>query len=314
MFLSACSNHTVDRVARGASSLRIPASAAPVQDAPDRFQFAIIGDRTGQARPGVFERSLQAVNRLQPRFVFGVGDQIEGFASDRAALAAQWDEFESLIDEQLDSRFFYVVGNHDVYDELSSSVWSQRRGAAYYSMRYKDVLFLVLSTEDPFVELSADTKARADRMKRAFRSDPEGTQRRILEAVKARPTPMKLPGSVQISDNQLAFAEKALGDNQDVRWTFVLLHKPAWQYQSHAFEQVERLLADRDYTVIAGHEHYYQHEQRRGRDYITMATCGGIWLRDGPGRVDHTLVVTMTDTGPKFANIKIDAVSGKSGF
>ena len=297
-----------------APPLNIPMTKAPVLDQEGRFHFAIMGDRTGQARPGVFESALEAVNRLQPAFVISVGDQIEGYTDDSTVLGAEWSEFEGWLDTRLDMRFYYSVGNHDVFDSQSAELWKTRRGAPYYSFTYKDVLFLVLNTEDPFVTLPPEIQARSKALKEAFKKDPDGTQARVLEAVRNRPEPVTLPGQVAISEEQLAFVEQTLADHQDVRWTFVFVHKPAWQYDSAEFKTIETMLGARPSTFIAGHKHYYDHETDEGRDYITMGTSGGLWLKDGPGRVDHTLWVTMTDEGPVFANIKTDHISGVEGF
>ena len=286
----------------------VAASPAPFFVDDSTFQFAVMGDRTGQARPGVFEASLDAVNSLRPEFVLSVGDQIEGYAGAKAGLDAEWDEFEALIADRLDMKFFYVAGNHDVFDAASTAAWAERRGRSYYSFVYENVLFLVLNTEDPFVTLPPEIQARAQALKEAFNADPAATQERILQAVAGRPEPLKLPGSVAISDTQIAWAENTLAAHADVDWTFVILHKPAWRYDSPAFAEIEARLAGRDYTVIAGHEHYFEHEVREGHDHITMATSGGIWLKDGPGRIDHMLWVTMTPDGPVISSIEVDGV------
>src|SRR3954452_19790607 len=59
---------------------------------PDRFQFAIVGDRTGRHRPGVFEKGIEKLNLLQPEFVMSVGDLIEGYTKDQAEIDEEWDE------------------------------------------------------------------------------------------------------------------------------------------------------------------------------------------------------------------------------
>src|SRR5579863_6918860 len=47
------------------------------------FQFAIITDRTGGHRPGVFAAAVQKINLMQPEFVISVGDLIEGYSEDK---------------------------------------------------------------------------------------------------------------------------------------------------------------------------------------------------------------------------------------
>src|SRR6058998_2155311 len=49
-----------------------------INNAPGTFRFAIMSDRTGGARPGVFERAIDQINILQPEFVVTVGDLVEG--------------------------------------------------------------------------------------------------------------------------------------------------------------------------------------------------------------------------------------------
>ena len=46
---------------------------------PDAFQFVVLGDRTGEAQPGVYERVWREASAEQPAFVVSVGDTIEGF-------------------------------------------------------------------------------------------------------------------------------------------------------------------------------------------------------------------------------------------
>jgi len=45
---------------------------------PNDFRFAVLGDRTGGAVPGVYERAWIEVAGLDPSFVINVGDSIEG--------------------------------------------------------------------------------------------------------------------------------------------------------------------------------------------------------------------------------------------
>ena len=81
---------------------------------PDNFQFAIVTDRTGSVRPGVFPKALKRLNLLEPEFVITVGDLISaGPKSDNESkVHAMWDEMEGFI-SQLDMPFFYLAGNHD---------------------------------------------------------------------------------------------------------------------------------------------------------------------------------------------------------
>jgi hypothetical protein len=290
----------------------VPVTTRPFADRPENFQFAIVGDRTGGHRPGVFRHAIQRLNQLQPEFVVGVGDLIEGYKEDRSALAREWEEFDGIV-ETLDMPFFYTVGNHDIGNEVMREVWRERYGRDYYHFLYRDVLFLSLNTEDPPVILSAETLARQAWLEETMRDDPDKVRRLLREHSNksgAGNKPPKLPGQVAISDAQVAWVGRVLAANAGVRWTILLMHKPAWEYESPNFARIEALLEDRPYTVIAGHEHYYNYTRRRDRDYVTMATTGGIWLTEGGGSFDHIAWVTMTDQGPLIINLALCGLLG----
>lgn len=307
--VSELSNESATKVSATTSKMAqdIPRTDKAFLNDQDNFQFVIVGDRTGGHRPGIFKSAIAKVNSLQPEFVVSVGDLIEGYTEDRAKLAKEWDEFDQMVND-LDMPFFYTVGNHDMGNATMQDVWRSRMGRDYYYYIYKNVLFLSLNTEDPPVELSEEIRAKQAMLEKMMAEDPEATQQRILDSSRQRSKPVKLPGQVAISDDQIEYFKQVLADHADVRWTVLLMHKPAWLYQSEQFARIETLLRDRDYTVIAGHEHYLTAERRNGRDYIDMGTTGGVWLQDGPGRLDHVMWVTMTDTGPKFSSIRLDGL------
>ena len=50
---------------------------------------------------------------------------------------------------ELEMPFFRTPGNHDIANEVAQEVWRERHGATYYHFVYKNVLFLVLDSEDP---------------------------------------------------------------------------------------------------------------------------------------------------------------------
>jgi 3',5'-cyclic AMP phosphodiesterase CpdA len=232
---------------------------------------------------------------------------IEGYRSDTAILNGEWEEIEHLL-STLDMPVYLTVGNHDIGNAESVAVWQQRFGPTYYSFVYENVLFVSLNTEDPPIALPPEILKKQEQLEAAMAANPVATQARILEGAAKRPEPVKLPGSVAISDDQFNWFQKTLAAHPEVHWTIVLMHKPIWRYQHPRFADMERLLADRPFTMIAGHEHYYAHDSRNGRDFVTMGTTGGVWLRDGPGRVDHIAWIAMTKSGPVLTNISIDGV------
>ncbi|WP_417621294.1 metallophosphoesterase family protein [Parasphingorhabdus sp.] len=278
---------------------------------PPVLRIAIIGDRTGGHRPDVFEDALHKIHNMQPDLVLSVGDLVEGYIKDEKELARQWNEVEAEL-QKFGSRFHAVPGNHDYSNAVMARIWRERRGPAYWSLVKDDVLILGLSTEDPPIPLPQSAMEGHVRLQQAMARDPVGTQKRILEATRGTEKGAK-PGEVSISSEQVSYFRKVLADNASPRWTFILMHKPAWAYESAEFQELEALLADRPYTVIAGHEHYYDYAARNGRDYLTLGTTGGVWLKDGPGKVDHFLWVAVGEGEPTFSNIEIDGIFDRKG-
>lgn len=114
---------------------------------PDNFQFAVVTDRTGGMRPGVFADAVHKLNLLQPEFVMCVGDLIEGYLEDTTILNQQWQEFDSVL-SYLEMPFFYLPGNHDISNPVMRELWEQRLGKRYNHFVYKDVLFITMDTND----------------------------------------------------------------------------------------------------------------------------------------------------------------------
>ena len=115
---------------------------------PKNFQFAIVTDRTGGHREGVFASAVEKINTLMPEFVMSVGDLVEG-TNDTAILAEQWKEFNHIIGN-LKVPFFYLPGNHDVNRGAGPkrAYWNQLFGHTYYHYVYKDVLFLAMDSNE----------------------------------------------------------------------------------------------------------------------------------------------------------------------
>ena len=95
---------------------------------PDEFQFAIITDNAGAARPGVFPKGVEMVNWLHPEFVVHAGDLIEGYSEDEEQIRAWWQEVDEWL-EQLEMPFFFVPGNHDLNSDASIKLWRERFGS-----------------------------------------------------------------------------------------------------------------------------------------------------------------------------------------
>ena len=257
-----------DAIEQSIPSALKPWTHLDVNNDADSFQFAIITDRTGGHRPGVFMDAVRKLNLMQPEFVVSVGDLIEGYTTDIELLATQWNEFNGFV-EQLEMPFFYVPGNHDISNKVQEAQWLMRFGQLWYHFKYKNVLFLCLDSEDPPVS--------------------------------------------HISQRQIEYVRKTLEENQDVRWTLVFIHKPLWassDANENGWAQVEELLKGRPHSVYAGHTHHYYKRERNDMEYIVLATAGGASRMRGPnfGEFDHFMWVTMTDKGPRMANLMLDGV------
>lgn len=239
-------------------------------ESEEQFQFAIVTDRTGGHRPGVFMDAVRKLNLLQPEFVMSVGDLIEGYTKDTTRLNAEWKEFTGFIDN-LEMPFFYLPGNHDITNQVMEDKWKELFGVTYYHFVYNNVLFLALNTED--------------NRRGAGRGTIDDEQYEYIKKV--------------LEDNKdvkwtMVFMHQALWVQKDTkRW-----------------KEVEKLLETRKHNVFAGHYHRYWKTVRNNGKYIALATTGGGSRLRGTayGEFDHVVWVTMTDEGPLLANLLLDGI------
>ncbi len=248
-----------------------PWTTLEFNDSPDQFQFAIVTDRTGGHRPGVFLDGVRKLNLLQPEFVMSVGDLIEGYTQDTVELNRQWREFNGFV-EQLDMPFFYVPGNHDITNKVMEELWIKQFKTTFYHFTYQDVLFLCLNSEDRIRGAGRGTIANAQY---------EYIKKTLAEHPDVRWT--------------LVFMHQPLWDQEEetLRWP-----------------DVETLLEGRPHTVFAGHRHRYVSYERNENKYIMLATTGGGSSLRGPefGEFDHVVWITMTQEGPVIANLWLDGI------
>ena len=109
---------------------------------PGNFRFAILGDRTGGAQPGVYERIWAEIGSRRPDFAINVGDTIEGGADELAR--QQWRELRPLW-----SRYgfpvYFTPGNHDIWSPRSLQIYKSETGRSnFYSFNYQNAHFTVL--------------------------------------------------------------------------------------------------------------------------------------------------------------------------
>lgn len=252
-----------------------PSGAAPwsnldINDKPGQFQFAIVTDRTGGHRPGVFLDGIRKLNLLQPEFVMSVGDLIEGYTEDLDELNRQWNEFNGFI-EELEAPFFYVPGNHDITNKVMQDLYLEKFGKSYYHFVYNDVLFMCLNSEDQY--------------RGAGRGTISDDQYEYIKTTLASNQDVKWT---------LLFLHQPLWNQENPeRWP-----------------DVEKLLADRKHSVFMGHVHHYAKYERNNGKYFTLGTTGGGSRLRGPkmGEFDHVVWITMTEEGPIMANLQLEGI------
>ncbi len=273
----------------------------------DKFTFAVFSDLTGGERERVFDVAVAQLNLLRPELIVNVGDLIEGDSPDKAGVNDEWDEFDARAGKAR-APVFYAGGNHDLTGSMLREVWAERYGRTYYHFVYKNVLFLILDTEDNTEErIAYIQQARNEAIEIA---DTEGWD--AFEQTEYAKLPERSFGNV--TAEQSRYFIEALEANPDVRWTFVIIHKPAWQREGEEhFAAIESALSDRPYTVFFGHVHAYSYAERQGRDYIGLATTGGVQLPESGRSMDHVMLVTVDDDEVDIANLLMNGILDKTG-
>jgi len=273
----------------------------------DKFTFAVFSDLTGGEREGVFSVAAEQLRLLRPEFVIGVGDLIEGGSEDRGQLAREWESFDSRAARTV-GPVFYVGGNHDLINPVQWDVWQARYGPRFYHFVYRNVLFLVLDTEDN----------PAKHQQEIHQKRLQALQRVAVEGwgiyAHTEYSQMQETHTGTIGAEQSEYFQNVIAGNPAVRWTFLFMHKPAWLKPGEQnFLAIEDALAGRPYTVFNGHNHDYIYRSRRGRDYIQLGTTGGVQLPGKQKAVDHLTLVTVSDSSVDIANLEMAGIFDKTG-
>ena len=116
--------------------------AAGANSPENDFQFAIVGDRTGEAVAGVYERVLSDIAPEHPAFVVSVGDTIQG--GDDHTARAEWRQLRPLW-KRMRVPWFFAPGNHDVWSAASARIYTEETGHPLcYSFDWKNAHFTIL--------------------------------------------------------------------------------------------------------------------------------------------------------------------------
>ncbi len=276
-------------------------------DGSDKFQFAIISDLNGGERPGIFDVAVEQLNLLRPELIMSVGDLVDGASSNADSITMEYERFDARAGKAI-APLVHVGGNHDLTDPVMRAVWKERYGAHYYHFVYKNVLFLVLDTED-------HTDARRQEIHEARQAAIQ-----VLDGlVPGKADTMayfKMPERVtgNIGKEQAAYFADVISKNTGVSWTLLFMHKPVWKREGEgSLEPLEKALSGSPYTVFNGHFHSYSHTAKNNTDYMILGTTGGHQGEKDPNSFDHVTLVTMTAEGPSIANLRLDGILNKFG-
>ncbi len=283
-----------------------PWTADEFEPTEDDFTFAIISDLNGGEREGVYATAVQQLNQLDPTFVLSVGDLIDGGTEDTLQLAKEWDSFDDRT-AKLNMPFFHLGGNHDLTNPTMREFWKTRFGPRYYHFVYDNVLFLMMDSEDYEEQRMIEIyEARAIALK-IIDGEIEGK----YEDSEYYHMPERRIGGMSIA--QLDYYAEVLKKYPNVKWTFVLMHKPLWMREDEkGLGPLEDLLADRDYTVINGHFHSFSNQIRKGHSYTILGTTGGSQNPQDSMAFDHVTLVRMAKK-PVITHLKMEGILNEQG-
>ena len=238
---------------------------------PDNFQFAIMADRTGGHRPGIFADAVDKLNLLKPEFVLSIGDLIEGYTHEEDEISRQWDELDGIVNK-LQMPFFYVPGNHDISNAAMANKWQQRLGPSYYHFIYRDVLFLCLNTQD------GSSRWIDDKQMRYF-------QKVLSENSNVRWT-------LVFMHQPMWFSESSENWQQ---FESLLEDRPYTVFAGHVHVYIKSVREDRRYYLLSTTGGAGKGE---GGQPAGLAEC----------QFDHIVWVTMTEDGPVMANLLLEGI------
>lgn len=250
---------------------RIP----PELQRDERFVFAVMGDSRASVpveQPEVFRRMIEELNILSPEFVFDVGDLIMGYTKDEELIRREWKVFLETV-AAFEIPFIPVVGNHDVWDELSESIYRELVcDDLYFAFWHKGSRFIVLDTD------KAGESSEIGAGQLAWLSNELGT-------------------NAEAADHLFIFMHKPL-------WGYNPKYTN-WQ------DEVHPLLVKHGVSfVFCGHWHCYTFEERDGVNYIVTGG-GGAELdgdREQSGGFHHYILVTVNEREVSWAVLEPGSV------
>ena len=83
----------------------------------------LLGDRTGETSPGVYEQVWQEAAAENPAFIINVGDTIEGLND--ATAQKEWLEIQRFLNPYQRIPLYFTPGNHDIWSAASERLFRQ---------------------------------------------------------------------------------------------------------------------------------------------------------------------------------------------
>ena len=210
----------------------------------DSFQFVILGDRTGEAQPGVYERVWQEAAAANPAFVLSVGDSIQGLND--ATSESEWRQFEQILAPYRRFKLFLAPGNHDIWSAPSEMLFQK------YAARLSQLPHL---------------------------AQPPHLAHYSFDYSRAHFTILDNSRSDSLPPEELQFLQTDLEAHKDQPLKFIVSHRPSWlvdamlQNPRFPLHQLAKKYGVR--YVIAGHLHQMLGIDLEGVSYVSMASAGG---------------------------------------
>ncbi|MBN1781393.1 metallophosphoesterase [bacterium] len=243
--------------------------------AQDRFSFAVIGDRTG-AGPDNWKIFDRAVAEINLMNPDFV-IMVGDLVEGAGNRTAELDrQWEEALTHlaPLKAPLYMVPGNHDVYNPMSYDAWQKRLGKTYFAFAVQDCRFVMLNTE-------------------------EG----------------KKSGQSGLGSEQMDFLRAQL--REPCAHVFIVMHQPMWMMdtaQKAEWRNIETLLGNRAFTVIAGHLHVLAAKRENGNLYLVQGPTGaGMRMDRNPalGLFHHFTWIHVADGSPSVAIIEPGRIMGE---
>ncbi len=263
------------------------ASRRPRLYEASKLRFAVLGDAqtvlSAMPFPQVTHAIMRELRLLRPDVVLYTGDRIWGFGDTAQEIRNAYDRFRALV-ATTDVPFYAVPGNHECQSDEAAIALLEEQGVQLYGSFDVGAYHLIGLHTDEFCR--------------------EG----------------------RVTGEQLGWLEADLAAHTDAAAIFVFMHRPlhSWFQGDFNPDDAERLhdLFRRHgvRAVFAGHDHFFDLNERDGIAYYTTGGGGGTLYAQPPrGGFSHYLLVRVD--GESFevdviepGHLEVHYVAGNDGL